>query len=180
MHYTEKIVRYIDTFASITSIITTLDKTESTERSKFQFEEGREEKEDEAPLRIAIDQLPTEQITIVVTNNRSGNVRHPLHPQQTSPPRLFQYAKAVDRRSTPRGRLNLTWKQETVLGFVSRPGRSQGTVLEQSGVATRESCYADHRETNSLARDVDDDDGDDDLVDNRGERRPRNARERHD
>lgn len=85
MHYIEKIVRYIDTFASITSIITTLDKTESTERSKFQFEEGREEKEDEAPLRIAIDQLPTEQITIVVTNNRSGNVRHsPSSPSTNS------------------------------------------------------------------------------------------------
>lgn len=85
MHYIEKIVRYIDTFASITSIITTLDKTESTERSKFQFEEGREEKEDEAPLRIAIDQPPTEQITIVVTNNRSGNVRHsPSSPSTNS------------------------------------------------------------------------------------------------
>lgn len=85
MHYIEKIVHYIDTFASITSIITTLDKTESTERSKFQFEEGREEKEDDAPLRIAIDQLPTEQITIVVTNNRSGNVRHsPSSPSTNS------------------------------------------------------------------------------------------------
>lgn len=75
---------------------------------------------------------------------------HPLHPLQTPPPRLFQYTKAADRRSTPRGRLNLTWKQETVLGFVSRPGRSQGTVLERPGVQrVKVATPITNRETNS-------------------------------
>lgn len=110
---------------------------------------------------------------------------HPLHPLQTPPPRLFQYTKAADRRSTPRGRLNLTWKQETVLGFVSRPGRSQGTVLERPGVqrvkvATPITAKPTLVRPRRGREGNDDDDDDQDTVDNRDERRPRNARERHD
>lgn len=156
---------------------------ESIERNSnfWTRKKGRERRR---ALRIVIDQLATEQITIVATNKRSGNVGHSLLTLFTlDKPRLLDYSNTRRRPIDDRRRLNLTWKQETVLGFVSRPGRSQGTVLEQSGVATRESCYADRRETDELSRPRrgNGDDGDDDIVDDRGERcRPRNARERHD